>query len=132
MSDEIEHPLTFAEAEKVNAYELARRWGGSTRFPARLKGEESQAERELEELAVMAALRRWLERWTPAQIHRALLAGASVDQVAAAAGMTPDDVAATWRAWDVGQRQLWQTYPDMDKTAKHDQVEAMLRAAAGT
>lgn len=138
MGDEIEHPLTFAEAEKVNAYELARRWGDPTRLPVRVPVKEAEArgfrvratEHELEELATMSALRAWLDRWTAVQIHRALQDGATVDQVAAAVGTTPAEVAATWREWDAGQRHLWQTYPDMAKTTEHDQVAALLDQSA--
>jgi hypothetical protein len=129
---ELDRPLTFAEAEKANAYELAQRWLDHDHFPVRITEAHGfrlrTVESELEELATMSALRSWLERWTPLQIHLALLAGGSIDQVAAAVGVTADEAAATWRAWDAGQRQLWQTFPDMARAAEHDQVADILAA----
>lgn len=131
-----ERVITFAEAEKIGAYELARRWGDRFRLPVSIAPEKAAglgvdvrtADDELDELATMSALRSWLDRWTPTQIHTALRTGATVDQVAAATGKTTVGVAECWREWDAGQRRLWHTYPDMDRTAEHDQVAEILGA----
>jgi hypothetical protein len=136
VSQDQSHPLTFAEAEQLPPYELARLWG-SQPWPVRVSSEVATergipvrtVEHELQELAVMAALQSWLDRWEPLLIHRALSTGASVDQVAAAAGATPAEVATRWQEWSSGQRQLWLAYPDMDRTAEHDQVAEKLSVA---
>jgi len=39
-------------------------------------------------------------------IHRALLAGAAVTQIAAVTGLSPDQVAARWAEWADGQLRL--------------------------
>ncbi len=44
-------------------------------------------------------------------IHRALLAGATLAQVADAMGMTCAGAAERWRCWADGQRQLGQQVP---------------------
>jgi hypothetical protein len=48
-----------------------------------------------------------------ASIHRALLAGATLAQVADAAGMTCAEAAERWRSWADGQRQLGQQVPGL-------------------
>ncbi len=63
-------------------YDVAGRW--LHREPA--FRHEHEAEHHLEELALMTVSAEWLTRWQPISMHRALLAGATPDQVAAAAG----------------------------------------------
>jgi hypothetical protein len=135
--DPIEHvPPTFAEAEKINAYTLARLWADRFRLPVRVAPEKAAAvglavrtaDHEIEELATMAALRYWLDTWMGNQMHAALRCGAGVDQVAAAAGVTPADVVRQWRRFDQGQRELWTTLPAIARTDEHDQVDAVLTA----
>lgn len=46
-------------------------------------------------------------------IHRALLAGATLAQVADASGMTCAETAERWRSWADGQRQLRQQVPGL-------------------
>jgi hypothetical protein len=117
---------TFEAAEGENAFTLARMWADQ---PWPIMREQRDQGDELEELAVMAAVTKWLTAWLPAQIHHALLTGASVDQVAAAAGMTPADVAARWRTWSAGQRTYTAGVLTRDITTPHDQVAAVLAAA---
>src|SRR5689334_1630275 len=70
-----ERVTIFDAAEKVNPYELARHWGDRLRLPTRVAPEKAKAvgldvrtaEDELEELAIMSALRSWLDRWTANQ-----------------------------------------------------------------
>lgn len=131
-------PPTFAEAERISPYTLAQLWAGSTRRPAQPSPVRPRVgnalpvrapESELEELATMAALRAWLERWTGAQVHRALLSGASVEQVAAAAGNSAADIVLIWREYDKGQRAyLWPDSPRLARPDEHDQVAAVLTA----
>lgn len=126
-----ERVTTCAAAEKISPYEMARRWGGHLRLPPSIAPEKAAGPnvRTVEdELATISALRHWLERWTATRLHAALRTGATVEQVAAASGKTTTAVAECWRQWDAGQRHLWRTYPDMDRTAKHDQVAAILAA----
>ncbi|MCW2899192.1 MAG: hypothetical protein JWO67_1457 [Streptosporangiaceae bacterium] len=129
-----ERITTFEQAHRVGAYELARRWADRSLLPMLMPREKAEAAGipvrevadELEELAVMAALHGWLDGWMPINVHRSLLAGATVEQTATAMGTDPTTMAAAWRAWSAGQRRLWQTYPDMDHTAEHDRVAAIL------
>jgi hypothetical protein len=46
-------------------------------------------------------------------MHRALLAGATLAQVADAAGMTCAEAAGRWRSWADGQRQLGRQVPGL-------------------
>ncbi|WP_163572508.1 hypothetical protein [Fodinicola feengrottensis] len=54
----------------------------------------------------MTALGRWMWRWSPVTIHRALLAGAAVHAVADSAALTVVQLAAHWRQWADEQRRL--------------------------
>lgn len=44
----------------------------------------------------MSALARWLVRWQPIQLHRAILAGTGLEEVAAALGGGIDDAFGLW------------------------------------
>lgn len=46
-------------------------------------------------------------------VHRALLAGATLAQVADATGVTSAEAAARWRSWADGQRRLGQQVPGL-------------------
>jgi hypothetical protein len=118
---------TFREAERVGAYQLAGRWAS---WSGPIRSSERTAAYEIDELATMAALRAWLTRWLPIQIHRVLLKGGTLDQAADAADMTPDEVTAAWRTWAAGQRHLRETLPGLkDHSAEYDAVELLLAAA---
>ncbi|WP_428962596.1 hypothetical protein [Micromonospora fluostatini] len=112
---------TFVAARGENPYALARKWG------------EQQPSRGLEELAVMSALAHWLTSWMPITMHQALTAGATVDQVAAAAGVAVDQVAERWRTWADGQVALReQTNGTLGlAAADRDRVAAILAAGVG-
>lgn len=94
---------TWEQASQVSPYELAEWWRESA-----VRGEfrDATVPAELERLAVMSALSSHLEDIAPEQMHAALLAGASREQVAAAYGT---DVAAARRAWStwIGARRTW-------------------------
>jgi len=114
---------TYAEAEQFGAYRLATRWTA-------IRAAEQTVATEVDELATMAALRTWLTRWLPMQVHRVLLLGGTVDQAAAAAGLTHEEITAAWRDWAAGQRRLQETLPDLpDRSEQYDAVELVLAAA---
>jgi hypothetical protein len=62
-------------------------------------------EHHLEELALMTVSAEWLTRWQPISMHRAILAGAIPDQVAAAAGLSVREVFEQSECWAEGQRR---------------------------
>jgi hypothetical protein len=125
---------TFEQADAANVYELALRWADVTRHPHPKVGADhrdglvpSTVATELDQVATMAALARRLHGWLPIHLHRALLVGASVAEVAAAAGMHPFDMAVRWREWSNGQRHLQSQIPGLtDRSAEYDRVAAIL------
>jgi hypothetical protein len=94
---------TFVAARKRNVYELARQWADSG---VRADLERDAPDVQLGELATMAALADRLTGWLPLQVHRAILAGATPEQTAAACGADVATVADRWRQWADGQRDL--------------------------
>lgn len=92
---------THDDAVKIGAYPLARRWLERPR-------PDTDATGVLEHLAVMAGLRTWLTRWLPLQVHEAVLNGATLDQVAAATGMSAAEVRSRWQTWADAQRDLYE------------------------
>jgi hypothetical protein len=95
-------PTKFDQAEELGAYRLAALWADRMSWP--MPG-RSTATDELADLACMSALARWLERWQAIPIHRAILAGAHPEAVAAARGGTVEDAFTCWHAWAAGQRR---------------------------
>lgn len=117
---------TFDEAKQESAYNLARQWLDLT-----FRFEDLSAASELDEVAVMAALASWLTRWLPIHIHRSLIAGASIEEVAAAAGIEFSEVTRRWREWSDGQRQLQLTNRGtVDLSDEYDRVSELIRRAA--
>jgi len=51
----------------------------------------------------MTVAAEWLTRWQPVSVHRALLAGATPDQVADAAGTSVGGMYEQWKQWADGQ-----------------------------
>jgi hypothetical protein len=92
------------DAVDASPYELARYWGERGAWPV-----EPRRTDELRELAVMSRLADWLLRWQPILIHRAVLAGAGVGDVSAAAGVEAAVVVSRWRRWAQGQRRLYES-----------------------
>ncbi|MGH9120152.1 MAG: hypothetical protein ACRD0A_20475 [Acidimicrobiales bacterium] len=92
------------ESVDASAFDLARYWAERMIWPATPTRSDL-----LHELAVMSRLADWLWRWQPLLVHRAVLAGADADQVAAAVGAEVSAVAARWRRWAEGQRRLYDT-----------------------
>ncbi len=91
--------VTFDEAEAVSAFDLARLWADRLAWPM-----NGTACDELAELACMSVLARWLTRWQPIQIHRAILKGAEPAAVAAALGGSIADAFGCWHSWALRQR----------------------------
>lgn len=96
-----ERVLTRREADRLPVYEIVDRW--LHRESAFLQ--EHEAEHHLEERALMTVAAEWLTRWQPVSMHRALLAGATPDQVAEAAGMSVRGIYELWKQWADGQRR---------------------------
>jgi len=95
-------PVNFEGAEDLGAFELASRWADRLSWPMPLNRSASD---DLAELACMSALAGWLERWQPIQLHRAVLAGAALEAVAAALGGSIEDAFRLWHPWAVQQRK---------------------------
>lgn len=94
---------TFEAARDRGVFALARQWldsGGLAEL------ERDAPDVQLAELATMAALVHRLTNWLPLQVHRAILAGATPEQTAAACGADVATVADRWRQWADGQRDL--------------------------
>lgn len=101
-----EPPLTFADAERHNAYTLltelhdhALTIDGAGRRP-------SDPNHHLTELALSAVVVAWWSRWQPISMHRAFLASASLAEVAAAVGTTETEAYERWYAWADAQSRL--------------------------
>jgi hypothetical protein len=54
----------------------------------------------------MSALTRWLNRWQPIYIHRAVLVGAEPEAVAVALGGSIAEAFRRWHRWAAGQRDV--------------------------
>ena len=93
--------MTRSAAEELGAFELAQQWADRCSWPF-----ERTARDELTELAYMSALAAWLRRWQPIHIHGALLAGARLEDVAAAFGDSLDETFRRWHEWASAQRSL--------------------------
>jgi len=97
-----DRPVTFEAAEDLGVFELASRWADRLSWPM---PQNRSASDDLAELACMSALARWLVRWQPIQLHRAVLAGAGLQAVAAALGGSVDEAFRLWHPWAVQQRK---------------------------
>jgi hypothetical protein len=115
--------VTRSEAEEVGAFELARQWADRLSWPAL----DRTAADELAELACMSALARWLLRWQPIHIHRAVLAGADPAAVASALGSTNDGTFQCWHQWAARQRK---SFIGGIAGVTADDYEAIVRAFA--
>lgn len=110
MTESQEPIRTFEQAHKVGAYGLARRWADS------IGVSERTADEQLEQLAMMAALSRWMTDWQPIHIHGAALAGADRVRIAAAMGLTVPEMLTRWTEWAKRQRDLYDLYEGNGKT----------------
>jgi hypothetical protein len=94
--------LTREQADRLLPHQAIERWRNHA--PSVLHEQES--EHHLEDLALMTVVAEWLTRWQPISMHRAIVAGATPDQVAKAAGASVRDVFERWEDWADGQRGL--------------------------
>lgn len=99
-------PLTFTEAEQHNAYALLLELHEHATTVA--TGAERAQDRDhyLGELALSAAVVAWWSRWQPLMMHKALVGGASLQEVAAAAGVTEVEAHHSWSTWAEQQAEL--------------------------
>ena len=117
--------LTRRQADLLPVYEVVGRW--LHREPAFLHDREP--EHHLEELVPMTVAAEWLTRWQPISMHRALLAGATPEQVAEAAGTSVRGMYDQWTQWADGQRHsLIVGRPGMTQEA-YETIQARFTAA---
>ncbi len=96
-------PVTFTEAEAHNPFSLLAELHDHAMA---LRLHEKPPEFHLTELALSAAVVAWWSRWQPIAMHRALAAGASLAEVAAATGTTEAEAYQRWNEWAEQQAQL--------------------------
>ncbi len=89
-------PVTFAEAEAHNPFALLTELRDHAMA---LRVHEKPAAFHLTELALSAAVVAWWSRWQPIAMHRAFVAGASLAEVAAAAGTSEAEAYQCWALW---------------------------------
>ena len=68
----------------------------------------------------------------PAHVHRAVLAGATWQQIADAAGGDVHQARQAYQAWAEGQRQLRHQFPDGSIGLAEDEYAVALKAASGS
>jgi hypothetical protein len=120
-----------SEAGRLGPYELARVFAS---FP--MTNPETRmlvagvrpvdASWRVHELAVIAELASVLGGWVGLHVHRALVAGVPVAQVAEAAGQDRGGLEHTWRAWADGQVEF-----GLLDQAEHDRVALCLGQGTG-
>jgi hypothetical protein len=103
----LDSPLTFAEAEAHNPYSLLTELHEHTMaLDVEGRRPEDAAAHHLGELALSAAVVAWWSRWQPITMDRALGAGASLGEVAAAAGVDEAEAYRRWSEWAGRQSEL--------------------------
>ncbi|MDQ7903061.1 hypothetical protein RB614_00815 [Phytohabitans sp. ZYX-F-186] len=99
-------PLTCAEAEQHNPYTLLTELRDHA-LTVTTDGERPQdSSHHLAELALSSAVVAWWSRWQPLSMHRAFAAGASLAEVAAAAGTTEAEAYDRWERWAERQSKV--------------------------
>ena len=79
--------------------------------------------------ALETAIARRMAARAAASIHCGLLAGATLAQIADAAGVSSAEAAACWQAWADGQRHLGQRCPGLGVSEREYQRAAAVVAA---
>lgn len=83
------------------------------------------------QVALETVIAEGMRVWAVISIHCALLAGASVGEVAHVLGSSPAEVAERWRGWADGQLRLNTQCPGLGVGRReYDQVAAALRAGS--
>lgn len=120
---------TFEAMCEHSPFELAERWADRTHRPV-----DQDTHSVVEELAVMSALGQWLRQRVPGTMHRALLSGVDVEQVANATGLNSADVLVEWTRWALQQRELYEQKPPGDRSIglSLDEYERVREAIHGT
>jgi hypothetical protein len=104
-------------------FELAQLWADRTAWPI----DERTPYDGLAELACMAALATWPQRWQPIAIHRAMVAGAKPDAAAGALGNSLQVVFERWQEWASRQRNF---IVNCEPGITEDEYEAVARRFA--
>lgn len=116
---------TYADAAAIGGHQLARRVADQI-----IGHLHDDAPTQIDQLATIAALRDRLADWLPITIHKALQAGASVEDIGAAVEMRPHEVLHRWRMWADGQKQLNADRPGLGMDpGEYDQVAEIIRRA---
>lgn len=110
-----EHPVTRDDATLIDVYQHLAWYLDASAAVDRHFSQDPAA--HLEELARVAALVRRLDGWQVIVVHRAVLAGASLHEIALAFGEDVDVVASRWQSWARQQRDLWNSYSPADRKA---------------
>ncbi len=95
--------VTFTEAAAHNPFSLLTELHDQAMA---LRLHEKPSTFHLTELALSAAVVAWWSRWQPIAMHRALVAGASLSEVAAAAGTSEAETYQRWNEWGEQQSRL--------------------------
>lgn len=99
-------PVTFAEAERHNPFALLTELHNHALGLNVEHQRPTDAHHHLAELALSAAVVFWWSRWQPIAMHRAFQNGATLAEVAGAAGLTETETFGRWQAWAAAQAQL--------------------------
>jgi hypothetical protein len=81
----------------------------------------------LEMLALGERIARYYRH--PSQVHHAVLAGATWEQIAAAAGGNPDQARQAYREWAEGQHRVRRDFPGSTIGLSDEEHEAAVKAA---
>jgi hypothetical protein len=105
MADPIDPRVTHSDACWCSHYDLIDYYRDVSRRLDNRATDPMHA--ALADLAVTTAIGMWLTCWRQIHVHRAVMAGASLEQVCAAVGEDPETVRALWQRWADGQRHRW-------------------------
>jgi hypothetical protein len=143
-----EHPVTYDEAAEMpltdvlNRYQALNDRDTMARSIATLKARgvwdadrslnpedcaPLTAAEHLELLALGEALARYYRH--PVQVHHAVMAGVTWEQIAAATGGDPDQARERYLAWARSQRKLREQFPDGAIGFSEDEYAAAVEAA---
>ena len=131
-----EHPITRRDADRINLYEHLAWYLDVAARPAH---DSTDRLAHLEELARVSVVVWLLDGWQAIEVHKAVRAGATLQEVVLALGEPAEQVVARWRRWSAGQRGLWESW-QAEGTAhrlrfdphEHDQIDATLTTQLAT
>jgi len=112
--------------EAIDAYDA----GLAAASPAELTGAGS-ADYYLRRAGLESVIARRMADRVVVSIHRGLLAGATLEQIADATGISSAEAAGRWRSWAEGQRRLEQQLPGLGLSERdYRRVGAVIGAGA--